>query len=522
MGNGTGSDTVGSAVNYIVDDTIWGLLEQRVQLDPNKVLLWDEHDRSVTFSEILQWAERVAAGLQAMGIGEGSHVSWQLPTKIETVVLSLALSRLGAVQNPIIHLYRKHEVGSLLAGTKATMFAVHGQWRGFDYEAMARELVEELAHPCQILVLEQGLPEGDPATLPPVSTDGDVIRWIYATSGTTSIPKAAMHTDKSLIAGGEGLGRGYAPSDDDIFSYFYPYAHIGGPDQLVILLEYGCSALMMEAFVPSEAVKLMQRYGVTQTGGSTAFYQAFVAEQLKDPSHKILPKLRFLAGGGAPKPADVYWQTLEVLGVPIYHGFAMTECPALSTCGVLDNDEQRANTDGLLVPKVEVEFRNDDGTLVEPGEVGEVWVRGPMVCKGYTDPVATAEAFDDRGFFHTGDRASMRADGRVVVSGRSKDMIIRKGENISPREIEDALMLHPDVNAVGVIGVPDVERGEKVCAVIELVPGAEPLTMATVQELCREAGLMKQKYPEQIEFMPSLPRNPTMKILKTELRALFG
>jgi acyl-CoA synthetase (AMP-forming)/AMP-acid ligase II len=145
-----------------------------------------------------------------------------------------------------------------------------------------------------------------------------------------------------------------------------------------------------------------------------------------------------------------------------------------------------------------------------------------MLCKGYTDPVATAEAFDDKGFFHTGDRGALRGDGRMVVTGRSKDMIIRKGENISPREIEDALITHPDVASVAVIGVPDVERGERVCAVIELVPGASPLGMATVQELCREAGLMKQKYPEQLEFLAVLPRNPTMKILKTELRKMFA
>ena len=148
-------------------------------------------------------------------------------------------------------------------------------------------------------------------------------------------------------------------------------------------------------------------------------------------------------------------------------------------------------------------------------------MRGPMLCLGYTDPTLTAAAFDEGGFFRTGDLGQLRADGHVVLTGRSKELIIRKGENLSPREIEDLLATHPSVAAVAVIGLPDPERGERVCAVVETRPGAAPLDFAAMQAYCRKAGLMTQKIPEQLELVDALPRNATLKILKHELRARF-
>ncbi|MGH7288992.1 MAG: class I adenylate-forming enzyme family protein, partial [Myxococcota bacterium] len=152
---------------------------------------------------------------------------------------------------------------------------------------------------------------------------------------------------------------------------------------------------------------------------------------------------------------------------------------------------------------------------------GEIRVRGPMLCLGYIDPAPSAEVFDADGFFRTGDLGHVRADGHLVLTGRSKELIIRKGENISPREIEDLLQTHPSVFAVAVIGLPDAERGERVCAVVELRAGAEPLSFREMQAHCRKAGLMAQKIPEQLELVEALPRNATLKILKHELRARF-
>jgi acyl-CoA synthetase (AMP-forming)/AMP-acid ligase II len=474
-------------------------------------MLLDERDRRVTFGECRARAERIAAGLLALGIGEGTGVTWQLPTRIESVLLSLALARLGAVQNPILPIYREREVGAVLRETGARWLFVPGRFRGFDFTAMARALRAAAGGRFEILEVDGGLPEGDPARLPPPPADGSAVRWIYSTSGTTSEPKCARHTDQTLIAGGTGLAVALDASPDDVGSIPFPYTHIGGPDYLVMMLLRGISAVLLEGFVPEQALAIFRRHSVTLSGGSTAFYQAFLTEQRKQPGTPILPSLRVLAGGGAPKPPELFWQVRRELGVPILHGYGMTECPMIASGTPADADEQLANTDGR--PVLGCEVRVVDGELL---------VRGPMLCRGYTDPKLTAEAFDADGFFRTGDLGRLRADGHVVLTGRRKELIIRKGENVSPREIEDLLQTHPSVGAVAVIGLPDPERGERVCAVVETRPGAVPLGFAELQQHCRAAGLMTQKIPEQLELVDALPRNATLKILKHELVARFG
>jgi cyclohexanecarboxylate-CoA ligase len=443
-------------------------------------------------------------------------VSWQLPTRIETVVLSMALSRLGAIQNPIIHLYREREVASLLRTTGASWFAHPGTWNRFDYGAMAESAVAALDHPCLLLDGYRTLPEGDPGALPPAPTDGDAVRWLYATSGTTSEPKAVCHTDGSLIAGGIGIAEALRPSADDINALPFPYAHIGGPDNLVMMLRTGMASALTETFSPPDTFAYFAEVGATHLGGSTAHYLALLAETTRlgvDP----VPALHTMCGGGAPKPPELFWRVKEQTGVTIRHGYGMTECPMIACGAVGDTDEQLANTDGAPVVGCEVLVVDDAEQPVAAGVDGEILVRGPMLAKGYLRPEQTTESFRADGFFRTGDRGHLRADGHIVITGRSKEMIIRKGENISPREIEDVLSGHPAVGAVAVIGLPDEQRGERVCAVVETTAGAPPLSFAAMSEHCRDAGLMTQKIPEQLEVVDALPRNPTMKILKRVL-----
>jgi acyl-CoA synthetase (AMP-forming)/AMP-acid ligase II len=474
-------------------------------------MLLDERDRRVTFDEARTRAERVAAGLLELGITAGTKVTWQLPTRIETVLLSLALARLGAVQNPILPIYREREVGAVLEQTGARWLAVPGVFRGFDHGALAEKLRHASGGAFAILQVDDALPEGDPARLPPPPSDPHGVRWLYTTSGTTAAPKCVRHTDATLIAGGRGLADALDAGPDDVGTIAFPYSHIGGPDYLVMLLLRGTSAVLLEGFVPGEALAVFRRHRVTLSGGSTAFYQAFLTEQRKDPKTPVLPTLRLLAGGGAAKPPELFHQVRRELGIPIVHGYGMTECPMIASGSPLDSDEQLANTDGKPVTGCEVRI-----------VAGEVRVRGPMLCRGYTDPAATAEAFDTEGFFCTGDLGELRPDGHVVLTGRKKELIIRKGENLGPREIEDLLQTHPSVGAVAVIGLPDPERGERVCAVVETRPGAAPLDFAGMQAHCRAAGLMVQKIPEQLEVVEALPRNATLKILKHVLRERFS
>jgi len=233
--------------------------------------------------------------------------------------------------------------------------------------------------------------------------------------------------------------------------------------------------------------------------------------------------LKCLSGGGAPMPPEIFYEVGREIGVTVAHGYGMTEIPMICMGSLADSDEQLANTVGKPVFGADVRIVTLDGDVAPAGVDGEVRVKGPMVCKGYTDPAMTAEAFDDDGYFRTGDVGHIRPDGHVVLTGRLKDIIIRKGENISAKEIEDLLYEHPKVGDVAVIGLADRDRGERVCAVVQTAAGAEPLTFEEMVAHLSGAGLMAQKVPEQLEIVEALPRNETLnKILKYKLREEYA
>ncbi|WUD74757.1 AMP-binding protein [Streptomyces sp. NBC_00510] len=488
--------------------TLWALIAGRAALTPDAPALLDADDRRLTFGQLHDRAERVAAGLQARGIRPGTAVAWQLPTRIETVVLSAALARLGTVQTPVMPFYRDREVGHILRQTGPALFAVPGVWRGFDHTAMARRLG---AH--DVLEAYDCLPEGDPDSLPAPPSDGTQVRWIYWTSGTTSEPKGVLHTDRSLIAGGSCLALALELGPDDVGSVAFPYAHIGGPDYLVMLLLCGFPALLLEHFSLPGSLEAYRRHGVTMAGGSTAFYSLFLTEQRKQPAgSRIIPTLRLLSGGGAPKPPELYHEVVRDLGCALAHGYGMTEAPMITMGSPRDPVDRLATTEGRPPASMEIRIADD----------GEVLLRGEAVCQGYTDPELTKQAFDADGFLRTGDVGRLTPDGYLVLTGRLKDIIIRKGENVSAKEIEELLYAHPGIADAAVIGLPDPERGERVCAVVEQPPDAGPLTLAEVTAFLREAGLAVHKLPEQLEVVDVLPRNETLrKVLKYKLRERF-
>jgi cyclohexanecarboxylate-CoA ligase len=506
--------------------TIWELVRRRADTTPDGPMLIAGDD-TLTFGEFRDRVERVAAGLHELGVKSGSVVSWQLPTRIDTVVLSLAMSRLGAVQNPIIHLYREREVGFAVRQTGASLLVIPRLWRDIDFPAIAERAIAGMVEPPQILLVDDGLPEGDPETLPPApegtAPEDAPIRWIYYTSGSTADPKGVQHTDQTLIAGGWGLAKALEMGPDDVGSIAFPFAHIAGPDYLVTMLALGFPAVLVESFSVADVLPLYRRHGVTMAGGSTAFYVAFLAEQRKDPTTPILPSMRLMSGGGAAKPPEVHYEVRdEIGGRGVVHGYGMTEVPMIANGSPSDTDEQLANTDGKPVEGADVRIVTLDGRIAEPGEDGEVRVKGPMVFHGYTDPALTAEAFDADGYFRTGDLGIMRTDGHVALTGRLKDVIVRKGENISAKEIEDLLYTHPKVIEVSVIGVADATRGEMVCAVVQLAEGVDDLDLAEVVAFCRQAGLMTQKIPERVETRTDWPRAGTGKILKKSLREEYA
>ncbi|WP_405685592.1 AMP-binding protein [Streptomyces sp. NBC_01387] len=497
--------------------TLWEVIERRAALTPDRPVLLQE-DRRLTFGELRDRSERVAAGLYGMGVRPGSVVTWQLPTRIETALLSFALARIGAVQSPVIPFYRDREVGFALRESRADFFAVPGTWRGFDHGAMAERLGAR-----GVFEAYDDLPDGDPAVLPPPPTDGTAVRWIYWTSGTTSDPKGVLHTDRSLIAGGSCLAHALQLSASDVGSMAFPFAHIAGPDYTVMLLLYGFPAVMFEHFAMPAALEGYRRHGVTVAGGSTAFYSMFLTEQRKDPDRKLIPTLRLLAGGGAPKPPEIYHAVVREMGVQLTHGYGMTEVPMITMGAPDDTAENLATTEGRPPAGMEIRIVDEAGKPVPAGVDGDVRLHGEAVCQGYADPALAADTFDADGFLITGDVGHLTESGHLVLTGRVKDIIIRKGENISAKEIEDLLHEHPGVGDAAVIGLPDPERGERVCAVVERAPGAGELTLAEVSAFLRGQGLSVYKLPEQLEVVDALPRNDALrKVLKYKLRERYS
>ncbi|WP_051941313.1 class I adenylate-forming enzyme family protein [Phaeacidiphilus oryzae] len=509
------------------ETTLWRLVKERAKASPDVTALIEagrtpEEDRRIAFGALPARAERVAAGLHRLGIGPGSRVAWQLPTRIDTAVLSLALARLGAVQSPVIPGYRDREVGHILREFRAEYHVAHGESKGFDHTAMAHRLAAGLAPAPRVLEFPNGLPEAVPGELPPPPADAAENRWVYWTSGTTSAPKGVLHTDRTLISGGRCLADALRATGADVGSMAFPYAHIAGPDYFVMQLLRGFPAVMFERFAMPEALDGYRRHRVSIAGGSTAFYQMFLTEQRRQPGRRLLPDLRLLAGGGAPKPPELYRAVVRELGCGLCHGYGMTEAPMITMNSPDDTEENLAGTEGRPAADMEIRIVDPDGRPLPPGTEGDVRLRGDAVCRGYLDPGQTAESFDRDGFLITGDVGRLTPSGHLVLTGRRKDIIIRKGENISAKEIEDLLAQHPAIAEAAVIGLPDPERGERVCAVLEPAAGAALPDLAELTGFLKDRQLAVYKLPEQVEVVDRLPRNETLgKVLKTELRKRF-
>ncbi len=509
-------------------ETIWDLVERRAQLSPNEVALLDEGDTRLTFREFRDRAARVAAALHADGIGPGSRVAWQLFTKIDTYVLMVALARLGVVQAPIIPLYREREVAAAVTAAGADTLVVPGTWRGTDYATMASSLDLGGRAAPRVLVLENHGPppeSEDVRALPPPPADPDEPRWVYFTSGSTGLPKGVMHSDHSLLeaAYGFALHGGLGARHGDVGSVPFPVAHIGGVQYLISMLAAGFPVVTIEHF-PSQGLEALRRHRVTMTGGSTVFYTALLDAQRARPDDPLLPDLRLLKGGGAPSPSWLFYALRDEMNVTLAHDYGMTEVPMICVAQPDDAPQVLAETDGKPIPGLQLRIM-DGAEPVPEGAEGEIEVRGPMVFRGYTDAKATADAFTADGWFRTGDRGRRHPTGHVELTGRSKELIIRKGENIAPLEIEELLSRHPAVGGAAVIGLPDTERGELVCAVITVAPqsaGAAPPTLAELNRYLTDAGLMVQKLPERLEVLDVLPVTGLGKVAKAELRRRYA
>lgn len=467
----------------------------------------------------------VAEKLSSLGIREDSLVSWVLPTTMEALVVMVALSRLGAAQNPIIPMYREREIGHIVDEAGVDAMIIVPKWAGVDYGSIAGALSSRRGGSPRVWPLETLL--GGPNTLEPLPSGRGVshgpAKWLFYTSGSSGLPKGCRHTDQSLFSAAKGMSQHLAMTERDRSGVAFPIAHIGGPINLMAAMLTGTTLILIEKFDREATTKVLSREGVTMAGSGTAFHLAYLDSQAAHPEERIFPALRCCPGGGAPKPPGLHLRVKNELGgVGILSGWGLTESPVLTMGTPGDPDDKLSDTEGRPLPGVVLRVVRSDGRLCDPEEPGELRVQAAQQMLGYVDPTLDEDVFDAEGFLRTGDLGVVDADGFVRITGRLKDVVIRNGENVGTAEVEELLRRHSGVVDAAVIGLPDDRTGERVCAVLEVVAGSQPLDVALAGSYLEEAGLRRIAWPEQVEIVASLPRNVAGKVDKAALKAAFA
>ncbi|MBN43383.1 MAG: cyclohexanecarboxylate-CoA ligase [Alphaproteobacteria bacterium] len=509
--------------NRTLADELAGL----VATTPKRVL-YIEGDTRYTVEDMDRQARALATGLQARGLIAGDVVSFELPNWPEAVVIDLACTMLGLVCNPIIPIYRDAEVSYILrdAGTKAVF--VPTKFRKFDYADMiARHRAElpELEHVITVRGQAEGattfeglMAEGTAQEFVAPDVDPNAVKLIMYTSGTTGHPKGVLHSHNTIDTEIQAISGFLGLSDRDVILMPSPVSHITGylyGIQMPFTLN--APAVFMETWDAEVAGDLIDEFSVTFTIAATVFLQELTL--FSQAKNRSLPSLRYFPSGGAPVPPEVIHNAHQAFeNCVCSRVYGSTEAPTV-TLGVNNRSEEvlGATTEGHIVGHEVRIVDPANGRDAEPGVEGEILSRGPEMCLGYAAAEHNADAFEEDGFFHTGDLAILDASGALVITGRSKDLIIRGGENISPREVEDVLHEHPAIHEVAVVAMPHPRMGETGCAFVVLKSGAN-LDLNGIVAFLAETGMAKQKYPERLEVIDAFPRTAAGKIRKNVLR----
>lgn len=508
-------------------------LDDWAERTPDKVAFVDSR-RQVTYAELRHEVDRCALGLLELGIQPGDVVSFQLPNWVEWVVLHYACTRIGAVSNPLIPIYRSREVGFMVGLAESRLIVVPREFRGFDHVALVEELRGDW--PALEHVLVVGGPDSpdsweelmatpweerrDPSSLDALRPDANDVTLLIFTSGTTGEPKGVMHTHNTVVAANNPLPERLGITSDSVIHMASTLAHLTGFLYGARLpVQNGATGVLQDVWDARTFVDLVERHGITYTSAATPFlHDVLSVEGLS--ARNVASLVRFCCMG-APIPRALVRRAKELLpSMVVLGGWGQTE-DGLVTLGIPgDREDKIVETDGYPWPGMEIRTVDGVGAPVEPGTEGRLQVRGPFVFVGYAHRMqVTRDSFED-GWFDTGDLAIIDEDGYLKLSGRTKDVIIRGGENIPVAYVENALYEDPRIEAVAVVGMPDERLQERAAACV-VVKSGETLTFQDMQDSLRERGVARQYWPERLDLLDELPRTPSGKIQKFALRARF-
>jgi cyclohexanecarboxylate-CoA ligase len=489
--------------------------------------------RRFTYREMAVLADRIAVGLARLGVGRNDVVAMQLPNGWRFLLLYLACSRIGAVLNPLMPIFRERELSFMLKHGEAKVFVAPRTFRGFDHEGMARGLQAGLPSLQRVIVVDGGASDDFDALLTTPEWEkaedardlltrsrpgpDDITQLIY-TSGTTGEPKGVMHSANTLMANIVPYAERLKLGPDGIVLMASPMAHqTGFMYGLMMPVMLRASAVLLDLWDPAKAAALIRSEKVTFTMASTPFLTDL--SRVVSESGEGVPSLRTFLCAGAPIPGPLVEQARLGLGAKIVSAWGMTENGAVTLIKPEDDDKLAVSTDGCALPGVEVKVVDAAGRALPHGQTGELLVRSVSNFGGYLKRPQWNNT-DAEGWFDTGDLARMDADGYIRISGRSKDVIIRGGENIPVVEIEAMLYKHPAVAQVAIVAYPDERLGERACAVVVTKPGAS-LDFAAMSDFLKAQKLAVQYIPERLIVRDSLPATPSGKIQKFRLREML-
>jgi non-ribosomal peptide synthetase component E (peptide arylation enzyme) len=503
------------------DATMAGRVAHHARARPDAIAVVDGADR-YSYGRLCSDAAAVGAGLIELGVEQGTVVSVQLPNRYEFAVLAVAVQSIGAVINPLLPNYRARELGAVFTTAAPRVIVTPADYRGFDHRSLITGVNEATGiRPHHVVVGGEPGPQATAYADLASSTTGsldagraDAVSELIFTSGTEARPKAIMHTEQTANFSVRVARSDLGLSDDDVVWMPSPLGHSTGFNYgLRFALYHGLRLVLQDRWCGEAAAALVEAEQCSYTLAAATFLQDLV--EAVDPRSASLGSLRFFGCGGSAVPPALVDAASE-RGVHVLRLYGSTEVLVATWNRPGSRLDQRRHTDGMPLSHVDIEVRDDRGDPVGPDQPGELAIRGPNTCVGYFDDAErTAVTFVD-GWVLSGDLVTEGRDGSVTVVGRKKEIIIRGGINITPREIEEMLALFPEIERAAVVGLPDERLGERMCACVVLHPGAS-LDLPTMVGRLTDGGLATYKLPERLEVVDSLPTTASGKITKHEI-----
>ena len=521
------------------DELIVDHLDRVAGEKPDAVAVVDHNSATgertrLSYGDLRRLSLRVAAGLRRLGIGPGDVAAVQLPSWWHYFVLYPACARIGAVINPLMPIFRERELAFMLGFPRTGLVVVPRTFRGFDFPAMLERLRPDLPDLRHVLVVDGESPESsfeevllrredeadlDDSLAPYRSGANDVTELIY-TSGTTGQPKGVMHTANTLLCKARLATELFGLTDDDVIFMGSPMAHqTGFMYGCVLSIVNGLKCVLQDIWEPAAAARNIQDEGCSVTVASTPFLSDLV--HVPEVREHDVGSLRLFLCAGAPIPRTLLRDAADVHpNLYVMSAWGMTENGVVTATCPGDPEEKVFETDGRAVLGQEVRVVGPDGEVRPANREGRLQARGPTNFVGYFQRPDAYEMNEEH-WVETGDLARMDKDGYIRITGRSKDIIIRGGENIPVVEVEELLYRHPSIRDAALIGIPDPRLGERGCAVVQLRDDT-PLTLPDVVAFLEEFRLARAYLPERLEIVDEFPRTPSGKIQKFKLREMLA